>query len=131
MEAKIYLRASSLSASIQFYIAELQLFEIDEVAEDELYASMRPIGNKEVVIELSAQYGPPSQQSLFTIGIDCCDTELERLSSTAFASGGRVVPDKHGNLAAFEWPGGKSFMVEDPAGNRFVLEEDYTQGAEK
>lgn len=131
MKISLNLNAGSAQASSRFYVDELKLFKIDTRSTDGACCAISAIGNDEVTINLGPQFKQQSEFALFSLEVDNCDRELERLRKCRFESGGRVVPDKNGQLNVFEWPGGKNFMLEDPAGNRFLLEEDYTKDAEE
>ncbi|NHZ82525.1 hypothetical protein F2P44_25065 [Massilia sp. CCM 8695] len=123
MRTDIFLKVASAALAIRFYVDELGMFEIaaDYGMNDFL---LRAIGNPDVCLQISERGGKTSGSPIFGMSVDNCDTAFQRLKQTVFSSGARLVPDGDGKLAVFEWPGGKSFLLEDPAQNQFMLFED-------
>lgn len=87
--------------------------------------TLRATASEDIELELADFHNPPSDAALFILTTDDCNREFKRLVNTHFASGGRVVPNKHGRLDVFEYPAGANFMMEDPSGNRFLIHEDF------
>ena len=91
---------------------------------------MLAIDSDALELELTTYNRKPSEEPIFTLIVKNCDHEFARLRATNFASGGRILPNEAGALELFEYPAGKNFSMEDPAGNRFLIHEDYiTPGA--
>lgn len=126
MKLHLNLKADSVEASRQFYVGELGMFEMKGTIWLETCA-LRGIYDDAVGIDLASfhQSLPQSGVPLFTLVVDNCACEFARLKATTFASGGRILPDQHGNMEVFEYPGGMNFQMEDPSGNRFVIHEQY------
>lgn len=123
MRTDIFLKVASAPLAIKFYVEELGLFEIaaDYGMNDFL---LRAINNPGVCLQISERAQKTSGSPLFGMSVENCDAEFQRLQQTVFSSGARLVPDQDGKLAVFEWPGGKSFLIEDPSQNQFMLFED-------
>lgn len=120
----VNVRAVSIEQSRQFYEDELAMFKhVGAVWESA--CALRPRGSNAFELNLGTYYNPPGDQAMFFLVVANCDREFARLRAVHFASGGRIVPDKDGRVDVFEYPGGKNFLMEDPAGNRFVIHEDY------
>lgn len=124
MKTILLLKADSIAASRQFYEDELRMFKLKGDMWDSA-CSMLANDSDQLELELTTYNRPPSQEPIFTLVVASCDDEFDRLNSTAFASGGRLVPNDRGIPEVFEYPAGKNFMLEDPAGNRFLIHEDY------
>jgi predicted enzyme related to lactoylglutathione lyase len=123
MRAKVFLKVGSSPLAIKFYVEELGMFEIaaDYGMNDFLLLA---IENPGFGLRISERAEKTTGSPIFGMSVDSCDAEFRRLQQAGFKTGGRLVPDRHGNLAVFEWPGGKNFLVEDPSGNQFLLFED-------
>lgn len=126
MKLHLHLNADSVEASRQFYVDELCMFAVQGEVWETMCA-LRGIYDDALGIDLASFHNPlpQSKAPLFTLVVDDCCREFLRLRATNFASGGRILPDEHGNLTVFEYPGGMNFQMEDPAGNRFVIHEQY------
>ncbi|UOD32806.1 VOC family protein [Massilia violaceinigra] len=122
MRIDVLLRAESAADTIRFYVEELGMFRVDADYGMESYL-LRAIANPAICLQIAPWHPPARESPVFALTVPSCDSQFQRLRAMRFA-GGRLVPDKNGVLEVFEWPGGKSFMLEDPAKNRFLLCED-------
>ncbi|MFB9246393.1 VOC family protein [Massilia antarctica] len=123
MRTDILLNVASCALAIKFYVDEFGMFEI--AADYGMNAILlHATGNPGVCLQISERAAKTAGAPLFGMSVDSCDSEFERLTQTVFSSGARLVPDRDGKLAVFEWPGGKSFLLEDPSRNQFMLFED-------
>lgn len=118
------LRADSPAASRQFYEDELCMFKLKGELWD-FACQMCAVASDAFELELTTYNREPTEDPVFTLIVKNCDLEFARLRATNFASGGRIVPNDSGVLEIFEYPAGKNFSMEDPAGNRFLIHEDY------
>ncbi len=124
MRIDVLLRAESAAATIRFYVEELGMFQVDADYGMESYL-LRASANPAICLQIATWHPPARESPVFALTVPSCAIEFQRLRAMRFAGGGGLVPDKNGVLAVFEWPGGKSFMLEDPARNRFLLCEDH------
>lgn len=124
MRYDVFLRVDSAAEAIRFYVDELGLFKVE--ADYGMHAYLLcAVGNPSFGLQIAESGAPTSGPARFGLSVECCKREFQRLRQVAFASGGRLVPDANGNLEVFDWPGGQSFLVEDPSGNQMLLFEDY------
>lgn len=124
MKMILLLKADPVAASRQFYEEELRMFKLKGEMWDSA-CSLVAADSDDLELELTTYNRQPTEEPAFTLIVADCDKEFARLSATTFSSGGRIVPNERGALEVFEYPAGKSFMLEDPAGNRFLIHEDY------
>ena len=125
MKMTLMLRTESPVNSRQFYEIELGMFKLQGEMWDWAF-SMSAIDNEAFSLEFTTYHRATSEVPIFRLTVKNCDREFARLRATTFTSGGRIVPNKRGVLEVFEYPAGKNFQMEDPAGNRFIIHEDYT-----
>lgn len=128
MRIDVFLRAGPTADIIRFYVQELEMFQVDADYGMASYL-LRAIANPAICLQIAPWHPAPRESPVFALTVPSCDVEFQRLRAMQFAGGGGLVPDKNGELAVFEWPGGKSFMLEDPAKNRFLLCEDHIAAA--
>lgn len=124
MKLSLPLLAKSTSASRQFYVDELGLF----VQHGEVWDSacrLHSVDSGDIELHLTTYATEPSKVPMFWLIVPDCNREFSRLRAKTFSSGGRLVPNKIGLVEMFEYPGGQNFEMEDPAGNRFVIHEDF------
>lgn len=124
MKMILLLKADPVAVSRQFYEDELRMFKLKGDMWDSA-CTMVANDSDDLELELTTYNRQPSEEPAFTLTVANCDKEFARLRATTFSSGGRIVPNERGELEVFEYPAGKSFMLEDPAGNRFLIHEDY------
>jgi catechol 2,3-dioxygenase-like lactoylglutathione lyase family enzyme len=124
MRIDVLLRAESPADTIRFYVQELGMFQVDADYGMDAWL-LRAIANPAICIQITPWHPVPRATPAFALTVPSCDLEFRRLRAQRFAGGGGLVPDEHGVLDVFEWPGGKNFMLEDPGGNRFLLCEDH------
>jgi len=124
MRFEIFLTVESAKNAIQFYVVELKLFRvrIEYGMETFLLCS---VDNKVACLSIREGNVAPNIYPLFAIGVKDCDEEFARVNKIKFSNGARIVPDRNGLLQVRDFPTGKSFSMEDPSGNRFILSEDY------
>lgn len=123
LKIDVTLKLVSADRSRQFYVDELGMFEPAGIAFD-FACRFKPRYNKGFTLSLSTGNQSNAQPAFFLLVPNCC-LEFNRLRTVHFSSGGRIVPDRRGELSMFEYPGGQNFMMEDPNGNRFVIHEDF------
>ncbi|NHZ61244.1 VOC family protein [Massilia genomosp. 1] len=123
MRIDVLLRAEAPADTIRFYVEELGMFRLDaDYGMD--CCLLRAIANPAICLQITPWHPAPRETPVFALTVPSCDAQFRRLRSVRFAAGGGLVPDKNGVLDVFEWPGGKSFVLEDPGKNRFLLCED-------
>lgn len=114
----IRLRVDSIQDAEQYYCRELGLFEfyydygmgtVSLVARD----------NPSFFLILATGARGRSDDYLFSIETKDCELLFERLRSTRFETGGKLLSDR-----VFEYPLGKNILLEDPSGNRFLIFEE-------
>lgn len=130
MKMIVLLKAESPELSRQFYENELGMFKLRGAMWDS-GCTMQAVTNDDLSIELTTYNRNPTEEPAFTLVVDNCQREFNRLCAIHFSSGARIVPNKDGVLELFEYPAGKNFMMEDPGGNRFVIHEDYRPDVEE
>lgn len=124
MRIDILLRANCAADSIRFYVDELGMFEIAADYGMDSYL-LRSTTNPGICLQLTTWHPEKQGKEMFGLSVPSCTSMFERLRKIQFSNGAGIVPNKRGDLEVFDWPGGKSFALQDPSGNRFLLFEDY------
>lgn len=109
-----------MSKATTFYCDELGLFELGQ---DFGMGQISLEGKENKNIRLLLQEGMPQAMGLlFHLAVNDCDAVFERLKRVPFKTGALLL-----NEEIFEYPLGKNVTLKDPAGNMFLLYEDYSQ----
>lgn len=125
MKFTLRLRTASAPLSRLFYENELAMFKL----EGSIWVSgctLRAIDSDDTRLELSTFHSAPGESAFFILTVDNCQREFLRLLNTEFVSGGKILPGKNGRFGIFEYPAGRNFTMEDPAGNKFLIHEDFS-----
>lgn len=116
-----YLPSVNSEESVRFYVTELDLFD---VAEDLGMGVMllQYKRSSDFFLMVSPGISPRMDEApLFSVGVEDCSNEFERLSGVAFSNGAAFLPP----CGVIEYPLGKFVKMIDPARNVFGLYEWY------
>lgn len=123
MRIDLHLRADSAEFSRQFYVQEVGLFTASSISFHGKSCMIFPLGYKKFRIYLDAYFRAPPTTPIFSIEVDDWKKNYARLLHMTFKSGGRFFPCKDGELASSQGRQKKTFMLEDPSGNRFLVSD--------
>ncbi|KVW37053.1 hypothetical protein WK95_21855 [Burkholderia ubonensis] len=106
---------------MEFYVNELALFEVaEDLGRGNVF--LRYIRSEDFYLMLSLELGMREDgASIFSVGVDDCLGEYNRLKDVDFKSGAEILS----NPGFVEWSLGKFVKMRDPAGNVFDLSEWY------
>lgn len=123
MRVDLFLPVTSTEEALRFYVDELALFELrlDYGMDTYLIAYKR---NPSLCLNLHAGELHKPNSPLFALEVENCIAEFQRMREVAFTKGGFVNTDR-ASQRVFEYPLGKSFLMHDPFGNRFLIIEGY------
>lgn len=120
----VHVHARDTDRLLQFYVSELALFT---VAFDYGMGNYLLTGLDDAHIGLQiarADDRIASSNPLFTVAVQNIESLFHRLRDFDLFSGGELLTGS----TLFEYPAGKSMLLQDPGGNRFIIEQQ-TLGA--
>lgn len=119
MRLDIFIIVNSTKEAIQFYVDELNLFELkhdygmgDVVIQSKL--------NPDFCLSISEAEAQISKTPLFGIEVVDCKELHAELLKIKFKNGGLVI-DKNTEDTIMDSPLGQNIMLKDPSGNTFVF----------
>lgn len=123
MRADLFLTVASTREALEFYTEELALFELRmDYGMDTYLISYKLSSN--LCLSLSMGEVQPRTTPLFALEVEDCLAEFHRIKKIKFTKGGLENTNKS-SQQIFEYPLGKSFLMQDPSGNRFLILEGY------
>lgn len=121
MRIDLHLRADSAEFSRRFYVQEVGLFTASSISFHGKSCMIFPLGYQEFRIYLDAYFRAPPTTPIFSIEVGDWEKNYVRLRDMTFESGGRFFPYKDGEITSSQGRHKKTFMLEDPSGNRFLV----------
>jgi hypothetical protein len=123
MRVDLFLTVASPKEALHFYVEELALFELRlDYGMDTYLISYK--ANPTVCLSIGVGEEQVRNKPTFALEVKDCLAEYQRISKIDFTKGG-ILKNNGNDKQIFEYPLGKSFLMQDPFGNRFLIIEGY------
>ena len=118
MQLFVEIEGASIDELLQFYTKDLPFFEFYGDYGMQTLKLINRRGNFGLILKENTSHSAINK-NLFFLNVDCIESIFSKLQKSSNFKGTLITKE------IFEWPGGKSISIMDPAGNKFLVTEEH------